>query len=336
MNRPIVRLYGLVVVLFALLVGFTSRWTIFQAAALRENPLNQRMRLEQKRVDRGPILASDGAVLARSVRAGEGYERRYPTGAEFAQAIGYSYVDLGRAGLELYRNAPLEGQTSSGLQTILDELQGRSDGGDEVVTTLDPRGPAGGAHRARRPRGRGRRARPAQRRRAGDGLDTELQPQRHALPGLREAVTEDPEAPLVNRATEYGYAPGSTFKIVTATAAIDTGRFHALLDAERAQRHPGLRRPAAERPGRKLRSAHADVGAGQIGQHRLGAGGRTGRQADDGALHAPLRVRRQAAAGLPRRRDVRQRRVRRANACWRRRARWSTWAGWASARTNCG
>ena len=68
MNRPIVRLYGLVALLFALLVAFTSRWTIFEASSLRENRFNARRLLEQERIDRGRILAANGTVLARSVR----------------------------------------------------------------------------------------------------------------------------------------------------------------------------------------------------------------------------------------------------------------------------
>ena len=40
-----------------------------------------------------------------------------------------------------------------------------------------------------------------------------------------ERLAHDSAAPLINRATQFGYAPGSTFKVVTATAAIDSGRF---------------------------------------------------------------------------------------------------------------
>ncbi len=227
MNRPIVRLYGLVVVLFALLVAFTSRWTIFDAASLRANPLNHRAQLEQQRVDRGRILAADGTVLARSVRGPEGtYVRVYPTGSEFAHAIGYSYVDLGRTGLERYRNGPLSGQAQSNLQAILDQLQGRSNRGDEIVTTLDPRAQraaieALGGH---------------------EGAVVALDPRTGAVRVMASAPSFDPNAlrspitsakllrdsegtPLVNRATQFGYAPGSTFKVVTATAAIDSGAF---------------------------------------------------------------------------------------------------------------
>jgi peptidoglycan glycosyltransferase len=227
-NRPILRLYMLVVLLFALLIAFTSRWTIFQAASLRESPLNKRSLLEQERIQRGPILAADGAVLARSVRTREGtYQRTYPTGEEFAQAIGYSYpLTLGRTGLESFRNPALNGErTESNLQSILDQLQGQREKGDEVITTLDP---------------------PAQRAALAalgehQGAVVALDPSTGAVRvmastpsynpnALRSTAAsaklkEDGEAPLLNRATQYGYAPGSTFKVLTAAAAIDTGQF---------------------------------------------------------------------------------------------------------------
>ncbi|HEY2767072.1 MAG TPA: penicillin-binding transpeptidase domain-containing protein [Solirubrobacteraceae bacterium] len=226
MNRPIVRLYGLVVVLFALLVGFTSRWTIFEASSLRDNRLNNRRLLQSLRVDRGRILAADGTVLARSVRTPEAtYERRYPTHEQFAHAIGYSYIDLGRTGLERYRNASLQGEASSGLQSIIDQLQGHSNRGDEVVTTLDPRAQrtalsALGAHTgaivALDPRTGAVRVMVS-----SPGFD----PQAARSPASFRKLEHDPGSPLINRATQYGYPPGSTFKIVTATAAIDSGKF---------------------------------------------------------------------------------------------------------------
>jgi peptidoglycan glycosyltransferase len=226
-NRPIVRLYGLVVLLFALLVAFTSRWTIFEASSLRGNPLNARALLEQERIDRGRILAADGAVLARSVRGAEGtYARTYPKGEQFAQAIGYSFTDLGQAGLERFRSAALNGQTGTNLQTILDQLQGKRPQGDEVITTLEPKaqqtaiaalGEHHGAVVALDPR---------------DGAvqvmasTPSFDPNRLPAHGAYEKLTSDTQGtPLVNRATQFGYAPGSTFKIVTATAALDTGRF---------------------------------------------------------------------------------------------------------------
>jgi penicillin-binding protein A len=228
-NRPIVHLYGLVALLFALLVAFTSRWTIFEASSLRANRLNARRVLEQERIHRGMILASDGTVLAKSVRGREGtYQRIYPTGEQFAHAVGYSFIypDLGQTGIERYRNAALNGETGTNLQTILDQLQGTKPQGEEVLTALDP-----AAQRVAISALEGRR-----------GAVVALDPRTGAVkvmastPGfdpnaLRsprgyEAITSDKEAKrLVNRATQFGYAPGSTFKVVTATAAVDSGVF---------------------------------------------------------------------------------------------------------------
>lgn len=139
MNKPIVRLYALVAVLFALLIAFTSRWTVFEAASLRDNSLNKRAELARERVARGEILAANGAVLAKSVRTTNGtYERRYPAGSLFATPIGYSFVIEGSTGLERYRDEALEGQLGGGLQRLLNQLQGIEPAGDTVKTTLVP------------------------------------------------------------------------------------------------------------------------------------------------------------------------------------------------------
>ncbi|MEA2313873.1 MAG: penicillin-binding protein [Solirubrobacteraceae bacterium] len=227
MNTPIIRLFGLVVLLFALLVGFTSRWTIFEASSLRDNPLNARTLLEQQRIERGPILAADGTAVALSVRGSEGtYRRTYPSGEEFAHAIGYSYTDLGSAGLERYRSDALNGQNATNLQSILNQLQGKKPRGDKVITTLDPRA-----------------QRVADTALAGhEGAVVALDPRTGAVtvmasspgydpntlrsPRAYEALARDSHGrPLVNRATQFGYAPGSTFKVITATAALDSGAF---------------------------------------------------------------------------------------------------------------
>jgi peptidoglycan glycosyltransferase len=230
MNRPIARLFGLVVVLFALLVGFTSRWTVFEAASLRNNPLNHRDELAQEHVARGEIVAEDGTVLARSARSAEGtYERSYPKGELFAAAVGYYYPE-GRqsAGLERYRNTVLSGQSEPGFQAVLNQLQGIQPRGDKVVTTLNPH-----AQRVASEQLAGHR-----------GAIVAIEPSTGAVRVMSTSPSFDPEdfrstralhrqeseglASLVNRATQYGYAPGSTFKLVTATAAIDTGLFTPL------------------------------------------------------------------------------------------------------------
>jgi len=228
-NRPIIRLYGLVAVLFALLIAFTSRWTVFEASSLRDNPLNKRMLLEQERFARGPILAANGTTLARSIRGAEGiYQRTYPTGEQFANTVGYAFTnpDLGTTGIERYRNDELSGEASRGdLQSLLDQLQGKEQRGDKVLTSLDP-----GAQRVANEQIAGH-----------EGAVVALEPRTGAVTVMASSPGYDPNAlrsssyrahiehasgnPLVNRATQFGYAPGSTFKVVTATAAIDSGEY---------------------------------------------------------------------------------------------------------------
>ncbi len=232
MNQPIVRLFGLVILMFALLLAFTSRWTVFEASSLRNNPLNARALLEQQRIARGRILAANGAVLAQSVRSAQSrgteavYERRYPTAAEFAHAVGYYYIDLGRTGLERFRNSTLNGQTGTNLQSVLNQLQGKKRQGNDVYTTLDP-----GAQQVANAALAGH-----------EGAVVALEPRTGAVQVMASSPGYDPNAlrstssyerltksvtgqPLVDRATQFGYAPGSTFKVVTATAAIDSGAY---------------------------------------------------------------------------------------------------------------
>ena len=67
MNNPIRNLFGFFVALFALLVAFTSNWTVFDAQSLVDNRANRRQLLEQERIRRGNITIADGTVVARSV-----------------------------------------------------------------------------------------------------------------------------------------------------------------------------------------------------------------------------------------------------------------------------
>jgi penicillin-binding protein A len=228
MNTPVLRLYILVVLLFALLVAFTSRWTVFEAEALRENALNKRELLQEQKIRRGTIRSADGQVLARSVRRpGDVFGRRYPTADLFAHAVGYSYTTIGRAGLERSRNDELTGRRTE-LVTALESILGRAEEGDDVRTTLnaDAQQAAVDALRASDHKG----ALVALDVRTGGVLAMASDPS-YDPNGLGDPETfrrlnrDEANAPLVNRATQNGYPPGSTMKVVTAAAALDSGRF---------------------------------------------------------------------------------------------------------------
>jgi len=228
MNRPVLRLYGLVVVLFGVLVVFTSRWTVFEAEALRDNELNRRQLLQEQKIRRGTIRAADGEVLARAVpRAGDTFGRRYPSGELFAHAIGYSYVTIGRAGLERSRNEALTGERTE-LVSAFESILGRSNRGDDVTTTLDA-----GAQQA---------AVDGLRAAGHSGAVVALDVDTGGVLVMASDPSYDPNGiddrdtfaqlnrdeendPLVNRATQNGFPPGSTMKVVTAAAALDSGRF---------------------------------------------------------------------------------------------------------------
>jgi penicillin-binding protein A len=230
-NGPIYRLYVLVIVLFGILITFTSRWTVFEAKSLRDNPKNKRAVLEDQRIHRGLIRAADGTILARSIRGRGGtWSRAYPSDL-FAHTVGYSFLDPGRAGLERSYNDDLSGKKSE-LTSIIDQLRGHVREGDDVITALDPR--------AQRIALAGLRsascAQPPCK-----GSVVALDPRTGAvrvmasLPGYdpsdmsdsdtRRALNRSPSSPLLNRATQSTYPPGSTFKVVTAIAALDSGKY---------------------------------------------------------------------------------------------------------------
>ncbi len=154
MNRQIVQLFVLFALLFAVLVVFTSRWTVFEAESLADNQFNRRPLIEEQRVPRGLIYASDGrTVLARSVARGRGQDRTfvraYPQGGLFAHPVGYSFIENGRRSLELSRNDELVGEEDE-FESIFAELEGRDQEGHDVVTTLDVAGTQARGGRARR------------------------------------------------------------------------------------------------------------------------------------------------------------------------------------------
>jgi peptidoglycan glycosyltransferase len=226
MNRQIVKLFGLVVALFALLIGFTSYWSVFDAKALKEKDANKRPLLEQQQIKRGRILAADGTVLARSVPKGHGsslrYVRRYPEGSLYGHPIGYSFVQQGDSEFEQFHNDELVGDESE-FSSILDQLRGRNQEGDDIVTNLDPAA---------------QRVALEDLEEAGFGAVVAIEPQTGRVRAMASNAPFDPnrvpyeleklnlneaETPLLDRATQGRYPPGSTFKVVTAAAGLDSG-----------------------------------------------------------------------------------------------------------------
>jgi peptidoglycan glycosyltransferase len=225
-NRQIVKLFGFIAVLFALLVGFTSYWSVFDAKALKEEEANKRPLLEQQQIRRGRILAADGTVIAKSVPKGQGsglrFVRRYPEAALFGHPIGYSFVRYGDSEFEQFHNDELVGEESE-FSSILDQLTGVKREGDDVVTNIDTEA---------------QRVALADLEEQGFGAVVAIEPSTGAVKVMVSNKPYDPnrvpyeleqlnrnliETPLLNRATQGLYPPGSTFKVVTAAAGLESG-----------------------------------------------------------------------------------------------------------------
>jgi peptidoglycan glycosyltransferase len=227
-NRQIVKLFGVIVVLYALLFGFTSYWSVFDSSSLKANTANRRPLLEEQRIQRGDILANDGTVIAHSRPQGKGnnkiYVRHYPQGRLFGNPIGYSFVDRGRVGFELSHNDELVGNKTEFL-SVLDELQGHTQVGDNVQSALDPAAQQAAVDGLAGRRGSVVAIVPSTGEVRAMVSIPEYDPNDVENAGTFRRLNTETSAPLFNRATQAGYPPGSTMKVVTATAALDSGEF---------------------------------------------------------------------------------------------------------------
>jgi peptidoglycan glycosyltransferase len=220
--------------LIVALIVATTYWQTWARPGLAARQDNEIQRVAEFEVRRGLILAPT-RTLARNravQRRGKTfYFRKYPQGKLAAHVVGYSTASRSRAGLEKSLNGTLTG-TERGLADLverqLDDLRGKPIVGDTVVTTLDLRaqrvaleqlGRTCGAVAAIDPRS-GKLLVMA----SSPSYDPNLVENRF---GEISRITADcrPAAPLVNRASQGLYPPGSTFKVVTAAAALESNRF---------------------------------------------------------------------------------------------------------------
>lgn len=226
MNKSIRRVFIGVIALFALLAFYTARWSIIEADALKRDTLNKIPQLREIREPRGSILTKAGGPIARSVKRGRGdsavYERRYPRGALFGHPVGYSYVQRGATGLEKYYDDELSGRGEEFI-SVLDSLLGREREEQSLLTTLNAGAQTTAVNAlAGRP-----------------GAVVVIEPKTGRIPvwvsvpgfdpnevrsdaGYQALQSASGEPRLFDRVSQSAYPPGSTFKVVTAAAALDT------------------------------------------------------------------------------------------------------------------
>jgi penicillin-binding protein A len=207
---------------------------IFAAEDIAGNPANIRSLLREYSIKRGDIVTADGVTVAESVptKGRLKYLRTYPGGELFGHITGYYSLVFGTDRIERSYNDQLLG--SSGvisMQDIQDHFLGSGEQGDAVRLTI---------HSELQEEARAA---------LGDNVGSivALDPQTGAVRAMWSNPSFDPSPltthspkeiraawdelnsrspnPLVHIATSRGFPPGSTFKVVTAAAALDSGRF---------------------------------------------------------------------------------------------------------------
>jgi peptidoglycan glycosyltransferase len=236
MNGQIMRLTYVALALVAALVVMTTYWQTWASAGLAARQDNAIRRVHEFSIDRGLIFSFEPRKrLARNREREVGgktlYFRRYPYGPLAAHVVGYSTVGRSRTGLERSLNDYLTASNQN-LSTLvdraLDELHGRAVRGNNVVTTLDIDAQAVANEQLGR----------------NCGAVVALDPRNGKVLVMASSPGFDPNdvenrygriagitancpiaAPLLNRASAGLFIPGSTFKVITASAALESRKF---------------------------------------------------------------------------------------------------------------
>jgi peptidoglycan glycosyltransferase len=234
MNRQVSHIGVAALVLLAALIVGTTYWQTWANAGLAERQDNDIRLVAQFTIKRGKIYASDGrTLLATNVKKRIGgqtlYFRRYPTGPLFSDVVGYSTRTRNQSGLERSYNDYLTGSNAN-LDTVfrsaIDKLKGATVTGNDLVLTIKP----------------GLQALSRRLLQGKCGAVVAIEPSTGRVLAMATSPSYNPNlietrfaqatrttlscgAPLLNRATAGKYLPGSTFKMITAAAALDTGRF---------------------------------------------------------------------------------------------------------------
>jgi len=224
-NRSIRRLYMAIVVGFGLLAAFLCWWQVVAAEGLENRRDNPYVVERERRTDRGPIISADGQLLARSVatrsRGQKVFRRVYPRGGLVPHVVGYATPELGQTGVEASYNRFLAG--SYGAEPLLQRLNLDEKKGATVQLTLDTR-----VQQVAVDALAGR-----------SGAVVALDPRTGAIIAMASAPTfnlndvatrfsairRQSGSPLLTRPTQSRQPPGSTFKVVTTTGALQSGEY---------------------------------------------------------------------------------------------------------------
>jgi len=235
-NRAVRRISIAALVMFVLLLANVNYLQAFEAGSLSNKPGNSRAFTAQFQYQRGDITTSDGKVIAQSKSVGGiyKYQREYPLGPEYAPVTGFDAL-YGSSGIEAAENSYLTGDSSKlAVRNVIDMITNKTRKGATVQLTIDSNA-QNAAWNALQATGK-------------PGAVVALNPQTGAILAMASYPSYDPNQlavlngsesnaydkklllesgnPLLNRATSATFPPGSTFKIVTSSAAFNQGNYN--------------------------------------------------------------------------------------------------------------
>ncbi|HET7678425.1 MAG TPA: penicillin-binding protein 2 [Candidatus Limnocylindrales bacterium] len=259
-GRAILRLALAVVVAYAGLGAGLAWWQVFEAQRLTDDPGNPLVLAASRSAPRGRILDAAGRVLARSVKADDGTMRReYPAPAA-APVVGYKSLLFGASGIERAYDGALLGLSQL---TPADQLlrKFRPDPYDpqDVTLSIDLRLQTRAMRLLGDRHGAVVAIEPATGRVLALASTPTFDPARIADPAGGRAYFEelqkqpDESSPLINRATQGRYTPGSIFKIVTAVAGLGSG---AISPETKYEEQPEEERTGFLVQGYRIRDGH--------------------------------------------------------------------------------
>jgi peptidoglycan glycosyltransferase len=233
MNPPLRRVAVALLVMFGALLANATWLQVVDAGSLRQKPGNSRVLLSEYEHQRGPIVAGS-LTIARSVATKDRlkYLRVYPQGEEYAAITGYYSVTLGPSGIERTEDSILSGSDDRlFVRRLSDLVTGRTPRGGTVVLTVNPKAQDAAWNGMQGKRGAVVALDP----RTGAVLALVSTPSYDpadlsshstaAIGRAKERLENDKSRPLANRASGEIYPPGSTFKVVTAAAALSSGKY---------------------------------------------------------------------------------------------------------------
>lgn len=217
-KKDIKKVFWLYALMFCALIGYLVKFMVVDSSGIIINTYNPRLSALEKNIHRGEIRDNQGEVLAKTVINGENLVREYPKGRDFAHIVGF--VQKGKSGIEAYGNFMLLDVNNKMLQRINQMFTGDKLRGNHIILTLNSKL----QHKARELLNEKKGAIVVIEPSTGKILSMVSVPDfnpNEISQNWEQLNNNEEDSPLINRASQGLYPPGSVYKIITAGAALE-------------------------------------------------------------------------------------------------------------------